>query len=48
MRQDQLDELQVWKEDQGAQAFEVIFYLEQKISDFKNELQNEFVSSIGV
>ena len=31
-----------------AQAFEVFFYLEQKISDFVNELENEFVLSKGV
>ena len=31
-----------------AQAFEAFVYLEQKILDFKNELEDEFVSSGGV
>ena len=38
-----IDELQVWKEDQGAQAFKVFVYLKQKISYFKDELEDEFV-----
>ena len=40
-----IDELQVWKEDQRAQAFEVLIYLEWKILDFKDELDGEFVSN---
>ena len=40
--------LQVWKEDQGTQAFEVFVYLDRKISNFKDELKDEFVSSGGV
>ena len=43
-----IDELQVWKENQWAQAFKVFVYLERKISDFKDELEDEFVSSGGV
>ena len=43
-----IDELQVWKEDQGAQAFKVFVYLEWKISDFKDKLEDKFVSSGGV
>ena len=40
-----IDELQVRKEDQRAQAFEVFVYLQRKISNFKDELKDEFVSS---
>ena len=36
------------KEDQGAHEFEVFVYLEQKILDFKDELDDEFVSSGGI
>ena len=36
------------KQNQGAQAFKVFVYLELKISDFKDELEDEFVSSGGV
>ena len=43
-----IDEFQLWKEVQGAQAFEVFVYLEGKISNFKDELEDEFVSSGGV
>ena len=38
-----IDELQVWKEDQGAPAFKVFVYLEQKISYFRDELEDKFV-----
>ena len=41
-------DLQVWKENQGAQEFEVFVYLERKILDFKYELEDEYVSSGGV
>ena len=41
------DGLQVWKEDQGAQAFEVFVYLEWKISYFKHELEVKFVWNGG-
>ena len=37
-----IDELQVWKEDQGAQAFKIFVYLKRKISYFKDELEDEF------
>jgi len=40
--------LQVWKKDLGVQAFEVFVYLELKILDFKDELEDKFVSSGGV
>ena len=43
-----IDKLQAWKEDQGVQAFEVFVYLEWKILDFKDELEDEFVLSGGV
>ena len=42
-----IDGLQVWKEDQGAQAFEVFVYLEWKISYFKHELEVKFVWNGG-
>ena len=35
--------MKVWKEDHGAQEFDVFVYLERKISDFKDELEDEFV-----
>ena len=43
-----IDELQVWKKDQGPQAIKVFVYLERKILDFKDELEDEFISSGGV
>ena len=40
--------IQVSESDQVIKAFEVFVYLERKISDFKDELENEFVSRGGV
>ena len=36
------------KSDQVIQAFEGFVYLERKISDFKDEFEDEFVSRGGV
>ena len=43
-----IDKLLVWEKDQGVQAFEVFVYLEWKISNIKDELEKDFVSSGGV
>ena len=40
--------IQVSELNQVIKALEVFVYLEQKISDFKDELKDEFVSSGGV
>ena len=40
--------IQVSEPNQVIKAFEVFVYLEWKISDFKDELEDEFVSSGGV
>ena len=40
--------IQVSEPNQVIKAFEVFVYLEQKISDFKDKLENEFVSRGGV
>ena len=40
--------IQVSEPDQVIRALEVFVYLEQKISDFKDELEDEFVSRGGV
>uniref|UniRef100_A0A7N2MLY1 Uncharacterized protein n=1 Tax=Quercus lobata TaxID=97700 RepID=A0A7N2MLY1_QUELO len=42
------DPLEVKEPNQVIKAFEVFVYLERKISDFKGELEDEFVSSGGV
>ena len=42
-----IDKLQVWKEDQRVQAFKVFVYLKQKISDFKDELNDELFQVEG-
>ena len=40
--------IQVSESDQVIKTFKVFVYLEWKISDFKNELEDEFISSGGV
>ena len=40
--------IQVSEPDQVIKAFEVFVYLERKILDFKDELEDEFVSRGGV
>ena len=40
--------IQVSELDQIIEAFEVFVYLERKISNFKDGLEDEFVSSEGV
>ena len=40
--------IQVSKPNQVIKAFKVFVYLEWKISNFKDELEDEFVSSGGV
>ena len=37
-----------FRTDQVIKAFKVFVYLEWKISDFKDELEDEFVSGGGV
>ena len=37
-----------FKLDQVIKAFEIFVYLERKISDFKDEFEDEFVLSGGV
>ena len=40
--------IQVSEPDQVIKTFKVFVYLEWKILDFKNELDDEFISSGGV
>ena len=40
--------IQVSEPNQVIKAFKVFVYLERKISNFKDELEDEFVSSGGV
>ena len=41
-------EVPVWQEDKKDKVFKVFILLAWKISDFKDELEDEFVSSGGV
>ena len=42
------NDFQVWQEDNEDEVFKVFVLLAWKISDFKDELEDEFVSSRGV
>ena len=41
-------EVQVWQEDKKDKVFKVFVLLAWKISDFKDELEDEFLLSRGV
>ena len=43
-----INDFQVWQEDKEDEVFKVFVLLAWEISDFKDEFEDEFVSSGGV